>query len=109
MSRDPLAIEMEGLRNAVEQIIVERDVLKERLKKADNALMVACERALYDDALVLKFEDALKQAVEVIKQWHMDDTGGVWQFYYENAPEMKLIREMNEVGEINDMRHRFSI
>lgn len=38
--------------------------------------------------------EALAKAVEVIKQWHnMDGAGDVWQIYYENAPEMKLIRE----------------
>jgi hypothetical protein len=37
---------------------------------------------------------ALQQAVQVIKQWYnMGGGEDVWQIYYENAPEMKLIRE----------------
>lgn len=62
--------------------------------KSSQAVMVAAERALYDDALILKLDDALVKAVEVIKQWHnMGGGADVWQIYYENAPEMKLIRE----------------
>lgn len=67
---------------------------QERLKNADNAIMVACERALYDDAIVLKLEDTLTKAVEVIKQWHnMGGAEAVWQIYYDNAPETQPIRD----------------
>lgn len=37
---------------------------------------------------------AMEKAVEVIKQWHnMGGAEGVWQIYYDNAPEMKPIRD----------------
>lgn len=65
------------------------------LEKTNQALIVAAERALYDDALILKFEDILGKAVEVIKQWHnMGGGEDVWQIYYENAPEMQPIRAL---------------
>jgi hypothetical protein len=41
---------------------------------------------------------ALKQAVEVIKGWHNMDgsTDDLFKLYYENAPEMKFIRDALE-------------
>jgi hypothetical protein len=72
-----------------------RDELKRRLEKSSQAVMVAAERALYDDALILKLDDTLAKAVEVIKQWHnMGGGEDVWQIYYENAPEMQPIRTL---------------
>lgn len=38
-------------------------------------------------------EDALRQAVEVIKTWHNMDGSDVWDIYYRNAPEMRSIRD----------------
>lgn len=35
--------------------------------------------------------EALKKAVSVIKEWHNADD--VWEIYYNNAPEMREIRE----------------
>jgi len=38
-----------------------------------------------------ELEKALDAAIAVIKQWHQADE--VWDIYYNNAPEMKPIRE----------------
>jgi hypothetical protein len=84
--------------------------------EAAKCLAAEAEAALYSSELkcadeqLAKFERelekktaALEKAVEVIKEWHnlpipgrssfaevdMEDT---WRIYYENAPEMRLIR-----------------
>lgn len=41
-----------------------------------------------------ELREVLEKAVEVIKQWHnMGGAEAVWQIYYDNAPEMKPIRD----------------
>lgn len=53
MNRDPLAIEMEGLRAAVEKIIIERDELKHRIDKLMGlaaGFMSESNHALFVDA-----------------------------------------------------------
>jgi hypothetical protein len=86
---DPVAQAYAGALDVLEQLSFDGSP-----SRAAQAILVAAERALYDDALILKLDDALAKAVEVIKQWHnMGGGEDVWQIYYDNAPEMKLIRE----------------
>ena len=47
----------------------------------------ATEQAIKAKELV----EALRSAIEVIKQWHNADE--VWDIYYNHSPEMKPIRE----------------
>ena len=47
---------------------------------------------LYDALTDIEtLRDALQASVEVIKGWHNCDD--VWDIYYDNAPEMKPIRD----------------
>jgi len=45
---------------------------------------------IYSYQRVLELEQALKQCVNVLKQWHGDDA---FDIYFNHSPEMALIRE----------------
>ena len=49
--------------------------------------------------------EVLLKVVKLIKQWHdMDDTNQkTFKIYYDNAPEMKIIR--NTLGAYDDMKN----
>ncbi len=45
--------------------------------------------ALFDEVVA-----ALRASIERVKEWHnMDGADDVWPIYWENAPEMRQIRE----------------
>lgn len=61
--------------------------------KAGNDALAACQAQAA--GRIRGLEDALRAAVEVIKNWHnMDGSDDVWDIYYRNAPEMRAIRDI---------------
>lgn len=60
--------------------------------KDGNEALAACQSQAAGRIRML--EDALRQAVEVIKTWHNMDGSDVWDIYYRNAPEMKALRDI---------------
>lgn len=73
---------------------------KELSKEAILWQNVAETNSYYTEKSILKAMEeytapvvvALKEAVALIKAWHNADE--VWDIYYNNAPEMKHIREV---------------
>lgn len=96
------------LEKCFDAMIKENETLKQRLAAAKEEAENAA-RDWHDELLLRKqaeqrlveaerdaerYFEVLKQALVIIRGWHdMGGAGSVWNIYYQNAPEMKSIRE----------------